>query len=353
MHRKDFLKGIAASASLISAGIFPGHGYSSGKAVDDTIMTTAGSVSSTQMGFTLVHEHILSIFGTDAQEPAEYDEGKTMQEVVPYLGYIKSLGVDTIVDCSAAYLGRNVRLLNKIAEQANIQIITNTGLYGAADDRYVPDYAYNESADQLAKRWIDEFENDIQQSNIKPGFIKIGVDGGRLSEIDAKLVRAAALTHLETGLLMQIHTSGNTTAANEQLDILKEEGAHPNAWVWVHAQNTEEVADLVTAARKGAWISLDGLRSANYLNSKRDGESSLMEHYRMLQSFKEEELLHRILLSHDGSSFPPPGSAKRPMDVLSNAFIPMLKAGGFSDIEIDQITNTNPARAFAIKIRKG
>ncbi len=351
MLRKEFLKNLAASALLTSAGIVPGHIFASKKAAKNSVMTTAGSISNTQMGRTLVHEHILSIFGTDAQEPAEYNKDKAIREVVPYLSYIKSLGVDTIVDCSAAYLGRNVRLLKQIAEQANIQIITNTGLYGAADDRYVPEYAYKESADQLAKRWIDEFENGIQQTNVKPGFLKIGVDGGSLSDIDAKLVRAAALTHLGTGLLMQIHTSGNTIAANEQLNILKEEGVHPNAWVWVHAQNTKEIGDLIAAARKGAWISLDGLRTANYLNGKRDGNSTLMQHFGMIQRFKEEDLLNRVLLSHDGSSFPPAGTAKRPMDVLSNAFIPMLETGGISEEKIDQIMITNPARAFVIKVR--
>ncbi|MCW9706722.1 phosphotriesterase family protein [Fodinibius salsisoli] len=350
MQRKEFIQKVSASTFLMATGFYS----SMGRAIEQDqgmIITTGGTISPSAMGSTLVHEHILSIFGTTAQEPAEYDDSHALNEVVPYLKYIKSLDCDTIVDCSAAYLGRNVRLLNQIAEQSDIQILTNTGIYGAANDDYVPDYAYRESAEQLARRWISEFEDGIQGTDIRPGFLKSGVDGGSLSEIDAKLIRAAAYTHLETGLLLQIHTSGNTTAANEQLAILEEEGVRPEAWVWVHAQNTEQVQDLVEAAKRGAWISLDGLRSPNFLNGKRESESSLLHHFEMVKTFKEEKLLDHILLSHDGSTYPPEGTAKRPLDPLFNAFVPMLKTGGFSPDEINQVLIENPAKAFTIKKR--
>lgn len=316
------------------------------------IHTVSGPITKEQMGFTLVHEHILSIFGTEAQEPAEYNNSRAIKVIVPYLEYLKSLGCNTVVDCSAAYLGRNAALLKQLSENSGVQILISTGIYGAADDRYVPKYAFKESAEQLARRWIGEFETGIQGTNIKPGFLKSGVDGGPLSDIDAKLVRAAALTHLDTGLLLQIHTSNNPVAANQQLEILQKEGVSPEAWVWVHAQNMEGADALIETAKKGAWISLDGLRTPNYLNQKRSGNGNLMHHFKLVEAFKKAGLLDHILLSHDGSSFPPSGTDKRPMDVLMNSFIPMLKSGGFSQEEIDLMTIKNPAEAFSIEIKK-
>lgn len=334
---------MAASPSLLN---FPG-----GKQQTGNLQTVTGPISKDAMGLTLIHEHVLSIFGTDPQEPARYNNERALKEVVPYLKYLKSLGCGTIVDCSAAYLGRNVGLLRQISKQAGIHIITNTGIYGAAGDRYVPDYAYKESARQLANRWIDEYKHGIQDTDVRPGFLKSGVDSGPLSDIDAKLVRAAALTHLETGLLLQIHTSGNPEAVDQQLNILQEEGVRPEAWVWVHAQNMNDPEPLINAARKGAWISLDGLRTANFLNGKQDGRNTLLHHYTLVKVFKKEGLLDHVMLSHDGSTFPPDGKNKRPMDVLMNSFIPMLKAGGFSQEEIDLMIIKNPAKAFAIKVR--
>jgi phosphotriesterase-related protein len=72
----------------------------------------------------------------------------------------------------------------------------------------------------------------------------------------------------------------------------------------------------------------------------------------LLSAFKENEMLDRVMLSHDGSTYPPDGTPKRPLDVLFNSFIPMLQTGGFSDDEIDQVIRRNPAEAFALKVRK-
>ncbi len=350
MHRKEFLK-YTSQAALLAASPSLFNMTNTGKKTA-RIHTVTGTTSPKQLGFTLIHEHILSIFGTEAQEPAQYDNADALKEVVPYLKYLKSLGCDSIVDCSAAFLGRNAALLKKISEQSGVQILISTGIYGAADDEYVPEYAYRESAEQLAGRWIEEFESGIQGTDVKPGFLKSGVDGGSLSDIDARLVRAAAITHLETGLLLQIHTSGNPVAANQQLEILQEEGVSPEAWVWVHAQNMEESEPLIEVAKRGAWISLDGLRTPNFLNDKRSSESNLMHHYKHVSAFKKAGMLDHVLLSHDGSTYPPSGTDKRPMDVLMNAFIPMLKTGGFTEEEIEMLTVKNPAKAFSIEVKK-
>lgn len=352
MNRKEFLKSTAASAALMSVGL--PFGLRANHTMPDAgkVLTTTGAIEASEMGRTLVHEHIITIFGEKAQEPAEYDEAKVLDEVVPYLKYIKSLGCSTIVDCSAAYLGRNAALLKKLSDASGINILISTGIYGAAGDDYVPDYAYRESPDKLAARWVDEFNNGIHGIGVRPGFVKIGVDSGSLSDIDAKLVRAAAMAHLDTGLLLQIHTSNNPRAVDQQLQILREEDVHPSAWVWVHAQGVDDATPLINAAKKGAWISLDGLRTSNYFNGYGDGRSSVMHHFDLLQVLRKEGLLDRVLLSHDGSTFPPGDRPKRPYDVLFTTFIPMLKAGGYSEDEINQLVVKNPARAFAIQIRR-
>ena len=64
-----------------------------------------------------------------------------------------------------------------------------------------------------------------------PGFMKIGVDSGPLSEIDKKLVRAAARSHLETGSSLAVHT-GPGIPALEELTLLAEEGVHGGTWIW-------------------------------------------------------------------------------------------------------------------------
>ena len=138
----------------------------------------------------------------------------------------KRAGVKSIFDCTPNFLGRDVALLQMLSKQSGITIVTNTGYYGAVGNKYLPAWAHSESDEQLAARWIKEFqEHGIDNTSVKPGFVKISVDAtnGGLTEIHKKLVRAAALTHLKTGLTICSHT-GPASAALEEIDILKSNG---------------------------------------------------------------------------------------------------------------------------------
>ncbi|MFP4094640.1 MAG: phosphotriesterase [Cyclobacteriaceae bacterium] len=303
------------------------------------VYTVNGAIRPARLGFCLTHEHVMSNFGGEMALYPDYDQDKLFAQVLPYLKRIKSLGCDTLVDCTTAYFGREVRTLQKLAQQSGLQLITNTGYYGAANDRYIPEHAYQEGADSIAQRWLQEWESGIQEAGIYPGFIKVAVDGGSLSEIDAKLFRAAALTHRQSGLTIACHTGNNPEAARQELEILREEGVSPLAWIWTHANQSERVEPLVDAARQGGWISLDGVR-----------DNSVDLHLAYLQEMKKAGLLRQVLLSHDGNSFPR-GGAIRPYEAIFTTLIPRMQKEGFSRQEIRQLTILNPQEAFTVKTR--
>jgi len=201
------------------------------------IMTVTGLIPAEQMGMTLAHEHVLVDFiGADSTGYYRWDKNKVIKKVTPYLTQAKEFGVKTLIECTPAYLGRDPVLLARLSKEAGLIVLTNTGLYGAKNNKFIPKYAFKESADELAERWINEWKNGIEDTNIRPGFIKIAVDHtDTLSTIHRKIVRAAAKTHLETGLTIVSHT-GPEKPAFEQLSILGEEGVAPAAFVWTHAQ---------------------------------------------------------------------------------------------------------------------
>ncbi|PPK84530.1 phosphotriesterase-related protein [Neolewinella xylanilytica] len=316
-----------------------------------TIMTVIGPVDPDSLGFCLPHEHLLSRFGEEPAEPGRYDEAAVTATVLPYLSYLSGLGVKAIADCTAHSFGRNPSMLAKLATDSGLHIITNTGYYGAAEDRYIPGAAHGQSAEEIAAEWIREFEEGIGDTGIRPGFVKTAVDNGPISEIDAKLVRAAAITHRATGLTLAIHTGNNAPAAAQQLTILEGEGVHPSAWTWTHAFQVPDPAPLVEAATAGAWISLDGLKLPYYQAGRAQGDDTFDRHLELLLALRKSGHLGQVLLSHDGSTFPPDLTARRPMDFLSNAFLPVLRAKGFSEEEIDTLTVRNPAAYFTIRER--
>ena len=140
--------------------------------------------------------------------------------MLPYLQQVRKLGCDALVECTPAYLGRDPQLLKRLSEASGVRILSNTGYYGAAKDKHLPAFAFTETAEQLAARWIREAERGIDDTSIKPAFMKIGVDEAPLSDVDAKLVRAAAITHRATGLPIASHT-GTGAAAMAELDLLE------------------------------------------------------------------------------------------------------------------------------------
>lgn len=336
MQRRDFLSGLATLTA--AASLARGQGGSA----EATIETVLGPIAPSALGRTLPHEHVLVDFvGAAEASPSRYDAQQVFDAVLPHLRRASQLGVRALFECTPAYLARDVRLLERLSRASDLHLITNTGYYGARQNKFLPAFAHTESADQLSRRWIAEAREGIDGTAIKPGFIKSGVDPEpALSETHRKLVRAAALTHLATGLAIAVHTGRGPGL--EQLDILKTYGVAPAAYIWVHAQGAADDA-LFAAADRGAWISLDGLN-----------RNSLTRHLHLCRELKQRGHLGRLLLSHDAGWYDPAkpsGGAFRGFELLFETFLPSLKENGFSAPELDRLTVANPAEAFARRVR--
>jgi phosphotriesterase-related protein len=303
------------------------------------IMSVLGPIDTPPPGVLLPHEHVMSIFGQERAERVDYDEARLLSATIPYLRYLRSIGCASLADCTPSGIGRRADLLSQISRGSGITILTNTGYYGAAGGRYLPDDIGELGAVEISERWLREWVEGIDGTPVRPGFIKTAVENAPLSSTDRVLITAAARTHRQSGLLIQTHTGNNPHAAREILDILQTEGVHPAAWVWTHAHRVVDPRDLLPAAREGCWISFDGVHP--------ETDTAVIA---MLQMMKAEGLLDHVLLSHDGNSFTADGSL-RPYDHLLTGFRPAAFEAGFTGAEFDMLTADNPARAFEIKPR--
>jgi len=288
----------------------------------------------------LSHEHILVDFiGADSIQPDSWSNDAIISEVSPYLDELASYRVNYFVDATPAYLGKDVLLLQKLADKTGLRIITNTGLYGARKNKFVPHYVREISVEDLAEKWINEFKNGIDGTSIKPGFIKIGVDtADPLDTLHQKLVKAAAITSLETGLTIASHT-GKAIGLWPQLKILKEMGVALNSFIWVHAQSEDDNITYLKAATMGCWISLDGLGW------------DVDRHLKKLLFAKEHGILDRILISHDAGWYDPQKQQQNitPYTNIFTKLLPELRAQGFTEQEVALLLSVNPAKAFAIE----
>ncbi|SHF86035.1 phosphotriesterase-related protein [Fodinibius roseus] len=326
-----------------------------GEAEDYPIMTVTGEISASEMDTTLIHEHVLvDWIGADSTGYHRWDRDEVVERALPFIREAAGHGVQTILDCTPAYLGRDPWLLQELSEQSGVRLLTNTGYYGAVDNKFMPRHARQESAEELAGRWIDEFRNGIEDSGVKPGFIKISVAGnGPLSDLHQKIVRAAARTHLQTGLTIVSHTTGDRPAL-AQVEILKEMGVSPSAWVWTHAQ-AGTLENQIRIAREGGWISLDNV---SYVPSREgdngDNDDNMKWFVERISELDESGLLDRVLISHDAGYYNPDeddGGDFREYTDIFEYLLPALRKNGFTNSDIDQLLVQNPREAYGIRTR--
>ncbi len=340
MDRRTFLHSFATALAWPLAQRFSSFAGSEPQA---RVMTVAGEVAADQLGAMLPHEHILVDFvGADRVSSDRYDADEVFQIMLPFVKQAKEAGCTTIAECTPAYLGRDPQLLQRLSRATGVNFLTNTGYYGAREGKFLPEHARQESADELAKRWTAEWMHGIEGTGVRPGFIKVGVDAGALTDVNRQLVQAAARCHLKTGLTNAAHT-GDGKAALEQVEVLRKEGVAPGAWIWVHAQNERDPQVHLNIARTGAWLEFDGV-----------SPTSIERHVELIQAMRTAGLLDHVLVSHDAGWYSvgePRGGEVRGFDTLFAKFLPALKNAGFDDDEIRLLTLINPAKAFSIGIR--
>ena len=326
------------SIIVVVLALFSCETKTSKSIVPPSINSVTGPISLDSLGLTLVHEHMLVDFiGADSVSSERYDRENVVNKVLPYLLEVKEYGVKTIFDCTPSYLAKDPELLKELSEKSGIQLITNTGFYGAVGGKYLPEFVFQENASQLAERWMAEVDKGIGTTGIKPGFIKISVnEEDPLLEVDAKLVRAAGITHENTGLLIYSHT-GTWNTAKQEVEILQKMGVDPSAFVWVHAQAEQDFQNYLTAAQLGVWISLDGIGW------------SIDEYVDRLLFAKEKGILGNVLISHDAGWYDPAkpdGGDFQPFTNIFEKLMPELNAKGFDEADWDLLLKENPKRAF-------
>src|SRR6478752_892946 len=107
-----------------------------------TVQTVQGVLDADELGLVLGHEHV-----------------RFRDEAVAAVAAAKEKRVQTIVDPTAMFGGRDVRFMKRVADQTGVRIIACTGIYSYG---YLPHYFENRDADVMAEHFVSDIEGGVE-----------------------------------------------------------------------------------------------------------------------------------------------------------------------------------------------
>lgn len=119
-----------------------------------TINTVLGTCEPKELGFTLIHEHLMAGMPGWEFDNVGFDRRREVATAVEKLREIKALGVSSFVDPCPMELGRDPEFAAEVAGKSGMQVIIATGLYN--DALGIPSHFRMLPVDDIAEVYVRE-----------------------------------------------------------------------------------------------------------------------------------------------------------------------------------------------------
>jgi phosphotriesterase-related protein len=316
------------------------------------IDTARGSIDSTQLGVTLMHEHVF-VLSTEIMQnfpEAWGDEGQRVNDAVARLNQLRARGVDSIVDLTVIGLGRYIPRIQRIAAQTELNIIVATGVYTYND---VPLYFHFQGPgteldgpEFMTEMFVRDIEEGIANTSVKASILKCATDRPGVTSGVERVLRAVAQAHRRTGVPISTHTHANTRRGLEQQKIFREEGVDLSRVIIGHSGDTTDIGYLEELIAAGSYLGMD-----------RFGIDVLLpfeDRVNTVAQMCERGHADKMVLSHDAACFNDwlPEAALPTITPrwhylhISDDVIPALKERGVTDAQIRTMLVENPRKIF-------
>src|SRR3954469_22855117 len=220
-----------------------------------TVETVQGNVDASSLGITLIHEHVRFRDEAVAENwPGRYDARAELDAALEAVNAAKGHGVQTIVDPTAMFGGRDVRFMKRVSDETGVNIVACTGIYTYD---YLPHYFENRDEDAIASHFVDDIEKGIQGTDIKAAFIKCAADQAGVTEHVEKVHRACARASVQTGAPVMAHSMPAVQTGPRQVEIFLEEGMAPEKIQIAHCGDSPDVEYVQGVLDQGVYAGLD------------------------------------------------------------------------------------------------
>ncbi|HPQ44466.1 MAG TPA: hypothetical protein PKZ42_09590 [Syntrophales bacterium] len=320
------------------------------------INTVLGSISSEELGMTLIHEHFLFGFpgwhGDATVGP--FDRSACIDAGVKMAEALQEQGVRTVVDATPNECGRDVELLREISEVSGLTILCSSGYYFEGEG--APPYfkfrsQIGDGTQQIYEMFKTEVTKGVGDTGIRPAVLKVASSREGITDYETMFFRAAAKVSRENGIPIITHTEQGSLGP-EQADLLMAEGADPKRIMIGHVEGSTDMDYLLRILEKGVYIGFDRFGVEGFGGMPTDSRRVAC-----LIGLIGLGFIDRIMLSQDFVNYwlGRQGVSEIVNLVMPNYtathifddIIPMLEKGGINDNHISAMLIKNPRRFLA------
>ena len=311
------------------------------------VNTVLGPVPAEELGVVAVHEHVgYGMPGSELDTRWWKTPEERYDETVPKLRQFHDYGGGTFVDATGICNGRDVDYYKSLSAKTGVHIVACTGFVGG--DTALP-FFERATVDYLAAQFTHEITVGIAGTGARAGVIKVGVSrGGRMTELDKRIYRAAARSALATGVPILTHLAIDAETA---IAIFADEGLPLDRVLFGHADdgvNAEKTRDTWIAEQGGRV----GFDTFGYETELEDPPFWARPRKQRLDHFLRfiDQHLDKALASADANCSPLgwPGVKGHTVNYIFEDLIPDLRAAGVDEATITTIFETNPATFLSI-----
>ncbi len=319
-----------------------------------SVQTYRGTVSSADLGVTLIHEHIF-VRNPELERnlpDGEWSASECAEAAVRGLAELYDLGVRTVVDLTVPGLGRDVALVAAVAERVPVNLVAATGWY--TPDVLPTFFQFHgpgrpiDGPDKLVELFVRDITTGIAGTRVRAGMLKVMTDVAGITPDVARVMSAAAVAHQETGVPITTHSHPASRNGLLQQAFLTERGVAAGRLVIGHSGDSEDLEYLRELMDNGSTIGMDRFGMEHVLSDER--------RVRTVAALVELGYADRMVLSHDAAFYshvtPPSWRARSAprwrMDTISRRIMPMLRGAGVGPDAIEQMLVRNPRRLLEV-----
>src|SRR4051812_27860977 len=265
------------------------------------VETVRGPIDTQDLGWTLMHEHIF-VKNPELEENypnPEWDEDRMAETARAGFQALADLGISTLVDLTVMGLGRSIGRIQRVAENAPINIVVATGYYTQRD---LPAFFHNHGPglygdvpEPLVGMFVNDIKEGIAGTGVKAAMIKVVTDKWGITPDIERVLAAAAEAHQETGVPITTHTHAGERGGLDQQEYFRKRGVDLQHVLIGHCGDTTDIDYLRQLMDNGSPIGMDRFG----MDIMADPQDRIDTVFRLI----ELGYADRLTLSHDAGFY--------------------------------------------------